>query len=123
MPCNRSWRRPRAGNCGLKLSAFRSRISKLRGNARNRAAESWSSHEPMMGGTADSGCARTGTMRLDRKEYSENSLCHIGVRIALRDQDDFADGAGLHYFFVGASSFSERDLLADNGLERAVLEA
>src|SRR2546427_11110858 len=38
------------------------------------------------------------------------------------DEDDFAGGAGLHYFFVGAGGFGERNLLADHGLQRSVFE-
>src|SRR5229473_838543 len=99
MPCNRLWRERRAESCAWRPSEFRLRISKERGSAReNPDAESSSFHERAGNGKAEA----------------------FG---GLRDEDDFADGAGLHYFFVGAGGFGERDLFADHRLERAVLEA
>src|SRR5713101_8126049 len=98
MPCNRLWRGPRVESCKSKPSAFRSRILKVHGSARNPAAESSSSHEA------------SGERKAEASQSSG-------------DQDDFADGAGLHYFFVGAGGLAERDLFADHRLQRAVLES
>src|SRR5216684_7606063 len=98
MPCNRLWRERRAESCAWRPSEFRSRILKVHGSARNPAAESSSFHEA------------SGERKAEASQSSG-------------DQDDFAARAGLHYFFVGAGGLAERDLLADYGLQRAVLQA
>src|SRR6202158_202496 len=58
-----------------------------------------------------------------RLDWRLRSAKDEGARARSGNEDDLAEGAGLHDLFLSANDFAERNLLAHHGTKRAVLQA